>query len=501
MLDFNIIDIDNTISQVTEGGDFVRQRGMGVFGELTFDIKSFLFLSLTGRNDWTSTLPKESNSYFYPSASLAFIFSEALDMDPSGFLSLGKLRLNWSKVGNSPSPYLLGAIYKVNLGESSGQTAGVRDIDFPFNGRAGLTLENVLKDPNLKPEFTTSKEIGLELGFVRNRVTIDAAVYQTDSDNQLASLTLPTVSGYDAFYTNFGNLQSEGAEVTFGVIPVQTQDFEWKISAAYTTYKTVVKELFGDVQELEIRQIFGGAITPVLRVGEEYGVFRGTVSARDEEGNLLIDRNNGQIINSNVEEIIGNPNPDFTLGLVNEFNWKGFRLGAVLDWKQGGDLYSETVNSMLGRGVLAFQAENRELGAVIPGVYGYSDAGTPRALLDENGNKIVNQTMIEQNDLWFGTTFAVNGQDEWAVFDATVIRLREITLGYSIPAKTLRNAFVKGISINLVGRNLWYFAPHFPEDANFDPETSTFGDDNALGFEYQNLPSIRRFGANVKLTF
>jgi outer membrane receptor protein involved in Fe transport len=273
---------------------------MGVFAELTFDVKSFLFLTLTGRNDWASTLPKENRSFFYPSASLAFVFSEALDMDPTGFLSNGKIRLNWSKVGNAPGPYLLGANYLVNLGEPDNLTAGVRDIDFPFNGFAGLTVENTLKDPNLKPEFTTSMEAGLELGFVRNRVTLDAAVYQTESTDQLALLSLPTVSGYDAFYTNFGNLRSVGAEVTLGLIPVQTTDFEWSIQGAFTKYKTTVEELFGDVEEIEIRALFGGGITPVLRVGEEYGVFRGTVSARDDEGNLLIDRSNGQIMRQSL---------------------------------------------------------------------------------------------------------------------------------------------------------------------------------------------------------
>jgi hypothetical protein len=228
-------------------------------------------------------------------------------------------------------------------------------------------------------------------------------------------------------------MTSKGMEITLGITPVQTKDFTWNVSGAFTKYKTTIDELFGDVQEIEIRPLFGGQITPVLRVGEEYGVFRGTTSARDDEGNLLIDPSNGQIINSNEEAIIGNPNPDFTLGIVNTFSWKGFTLGAVLDWKQGGDLYSETVNSMMGRGVLAFQAEKREWGAVIPGVYGSNT--TKEALLDENGNKIQNQTMIELNDLYFGSTFGSNAQDEWLVFDATVIRLREISLGYTIPAK------------------------------------------------------------------
>jgi len=499
MLDFNILDIDNTISQVTNGGNYSRQRIVGLFGELTFDLNSYLFLTLTGRNDWSSTLPKASRSYFYPSASLAFVFSDALHMDPNGFLSSGKAILNFSKVGNAPEPYLLDPIYYINLGEPDNLTAGLRDIDFPFNGNAGLTLENTLKDPNLRPEFTKTIETGVELGFLQNRITLNATVYKSKSDNQLSLLSLPSASGYDAFFTNFGAMTSKGGEITLGLTPISSKDFTWNISAAFSKYKTTVDKLFGDVQEIELRALFGGSITPVLRVGEEYGVFRGTTSARDDEGNLLIDPANGQIINSTHEEIIGNPNPDFTLGVVNTLSWKGFTLGAVLDWKQGGDVYSETVNGMMGRGVLDFQDDKRELGAVIPGVYG--DNVTQQALLDENGNKIPNQTLVELNDLYFGSTFGSNAQDEWLVFDATVIRLREVTLGYTFSSKKLEHSAIKGISINLVGRNLWYNAPNIVEDSNFDPETNTFGDVNYQGFDFQNLPSVRRYGVNVKLTF
>jgi TonB-linked SusC/RagA family outer membrane protein len=498
MLDFEILDIDNTIAQVSAGGSYRQERLMGVFGELTLDWNQYLYLTLTGRNDWSSTLPADSRSYFYPAASLAFVFSDALGMDPSGILTSGKLRANWARVGSAPEPYLLTPNYLVNLGEPDNLTAGVRDIDFPFRGRAGLTLENTLKDPNLKPEFTTEVEGGIELAFLQNRITLDGAIYRSESTDQLALLTLPSASGYDAFYTNFGSLVSKGVELTLGITPVSTSKFEWNIRGAFTKYKTTVEELFGDVTEIEIRPLFGGSITPVLRLGEEYGVFRGTVSARDDEGNLLIDPSNGQVLNAREEAIIGNPNPDFTLGLTNSISWKGISLGAVLDWKQGGDLYSETINSMLGRGVLAFQGD-REKGAVIPGVYGNNVTLQP--ILDESGNKIQNQTLIETNDLYFGSTFGSNAQDEWLVFDATVIRLREISLGYSIPARVFGNTGINGISISLVGRNLWYNAPHFPKDANFDPESSTFGDNNYQGFEFQNLPSVRRFGANIKITF
>jgi TonB-linked SusC/RagA family outer membrane protein len=497
MLDFNILDVDNTVDQVSAGGSLTRQRLLGVFGEITADFNQYLFLTLAGREDWSSTLPVQNNHYFYPSASAAFVFTEALKMTENPVLNSGKIRLNWSKVGSPASPYSLKPIYLLNLGESDNLTAGIRDIDFPFAGIASSTLSNTIFDPNLKPEFTTDMEAGLDLEFFKNRIGLNLSVYKSTSTDQISQLALPTVSGFDNLLTNFGALQTKGTEVSLRLNPVTTKNFNWEMTTNFTKYRTIVTELREGTDELVIRPLFGGGITPVLRVGQPYGVFRGTVSARDEAGNLLIDRTNGQIINGIKDEIIGNPNPDFTVGFINNFAWKGLTLGAVFDWKQGGDLYSETVNSMLGRGVLAFQAD-REKNAVIPGVYG--DPVTLKPLLDEHGNTIRNQTMVEVNDLWFGSTFGTNSQDEWNVFDATVFRLREVSLSYTLPEGFFKKG-IKGATISVNGRNLWYKAPHFPKDTNFDPETSTFGDENYQGFEFQNLPSIRRFGASINLKF
>jgi TonB-linked SusC/RagA family outer membrane protein len=497
MLDFNIIDVDNTVSQVSAGGDLSKRRLLGVFGELTADYNQYLFFTLSGRQDWASTLPKDNNHYFYPSASVAFVFSEALKMSNNPILNSGKIRLNWSKVGSPANPYSLRPIYLLNLGESDNLTAGIRDIDFPFAGVASSTVSNTLFDPNLKPEFTTDLEAGVDLEFFRSRANLSVSVYRSRSTDQISNLALPTVSGFDNLLTNFGALETKGAEVSLKLTPISNKNFIWDFTTNFTRYNTIVTELREGTDELVIRPLFGGGITPVLRVGQPYGIFRGTVSARDEEGNLLIDRTNGQIINAQVDEIIGNPNPDFTVGFINNFGWKGLNLGVVFDWKQGGDMYSETVNALLGRGVLAFQAD-REKNAVINGVYG--DPVTLEALKDESGNKIKNQTMIEVNDLWFGATFGSNSQDEWSVFDATLFRLREISLSYQLPAGLFKKAF-KSATISATGRNLWYKAPHFPQDTNFDPETSTFGDANYQGFEFQNLPSIKRYGVSLNLRF
>lgn len=497
MLDFNIIDVDNTVSQVSAGGSLNKRRLFGVFGEVTADYNQYLFLTLSGRQDWSSTLPVQNNHYFYPSASVAFVFSEALKMSDHPILNSGKVRLNWSKVGSPANPYSLKPIYLLNLGETDNLTAGVRDIDFPFAGVASSTLSNTLYDPNLKPEFTTDMEAGVDLEFFKSKVNLSFSVYKSKSTDQISNLALPTVSGFDNLLTNFGALETKGAEVSLRLNPISNKNVNWDFTTNFTRYRTIVTELREGTDELVIRPLFGGGITPVLRVGQPYGVFRGTVSARDEEGNLLIDRTNGQIINATKDEIIGNPNPEFTVGFINNFTWKGLTLGAVFDWKQGGDMYSETVNSLLGRGVLAFQGD-REKNAMINGVYG--DPVTLKALKDENGNKIRNQTMVEVNDLWFGSTFGTNSQDEWNVFDATVYRLREVSLTYQLPSNLFKKA-IKGATISVNGRNLWYKAPHFPDDTNFDPETSTFGDANYQGFEFQNLPSIKRYGVSLNLKF
>jgi len=243
---------------------------------------------------------------------------------------------------------------------------------------------------------------------------------------------------------------------------------------------------------------FAGQVSSVLRPGQEYGLLKGSVDMRDQDGNLLIDPSNGQMIRDPNPAIIGNPNPDFTVGITNTFSFKGIRLSAVFDWKEGGDLYSNTVLSMLGRGVTKFN-EEREMMKIIPGVYG--DPNTYEPLRDGEGNKIQNTTMVETNTLFFGETFAINAANEWSVFDATVYRLREVALAYDLPASFLEKTPFGKASISLIGRNLWFYAPHFPEYTNYDPEINQYGNSNVQGIEYSTTPSTRRFTVNISLTF
>ncbi|MEP6737699.1 MAG: TonB-dependent receptor [Chryseolinea sp.] len=498
MIDFNIIDIDNTTNVLNGGGIYQRRRLVGILGEVQMQYKDYLFLTVNGRNDWSSTLPKANRSFFYPAVSTAFVFTEALGMN-SSFLSFGKLRASYTRVGNDASPYLLNTTFTLNPQFVS------QSVQFPFKGTPGVTLGNlpgtndVVPNPTLTPEFTSTVELGTQLQFFNNRASLDLAVYRSLTTNGIASQSYPAVSGYTNYLTNFGDVSNKGIEIGLNVTPIQlANSFTWDINANFTHNRNVVEKLAPGVNEIVIQNLFGGDITPVLRPGQEYGIMRGSVDLRDDDGNLLIDPATGQLIPAQNPAIVGNPNPDFIAGITNTLSFKGFRVSALFDWRQGGDIYSTTINNQLGRGVTR-DTENREMNYVIPGVLG--DVNTGQPLLDGEGHKIPNNIQVETNDLYFGRTFGTNSANEWSVFDGTTFRLREVGLGYTFPKNLLAKTPFGTVMITLTGRNLWYLAPNFPKYSKFDPETSTFGTSNAQGFEFDNVPSVRRYGVNIRLTF
>ena len=498
LIDFNIIDIDNTTAVLNNGGIYQKRRLVGLLGEVQLQYKDYLFLTVNGRNDWSSTLPEANRSFFYPAVSASFVFTEALNMT-SSFLSSGKIRASYTRVGLDANPYLLNTTFTLN------PQFVAQSVQFPFKGVPGVTLGNlpgtndIVPDPNLTPEFTSTFELGTSLAFFNGRASLDLAVYSSTTTNGIAAQSFPAVSGYTNYLTNFGDVSNKGIEIGLNLTPIQLANgFAWDINANFTHNRNVVEKLAPGVNEIVIQNLFGGGITPVLRPGQEYGIMRGSVDYRDDEGNLLIDPSNGQLIASLEPAIVGNPNPDFIVGMTNTFSYKGIRLSALFDWKQGGDIYSTTVNQQLGRGVTR-DTENREMNWIIPGVIGDVNTGEP--VLDAEGNKIPNTIQIETNDLYFGQTFGTNSSDEWSVFDGTIVRLREVALGYTLPKSLLAKTPFGSVVITLTGRNLWYNAPNFPKYSKFDPETSTFGTSNAQGFEYDNVPSVRRYGINLRLTF
>lgn len=475
-----IYTLKNTSQQTFNSDYYERRRIIGVFGDITVGFRNYAFLTVTGRNDWASTLPIESRSYFYPSVSGSLIFTDALKLH-SNILDYGKLRAGWAKVGRDAEPYSLENVFV--LGNN-------------FLGQATASSSTDAYDPNLKPEFTRELELGTTLAFLKRRIELDFTWYNRISTNLIAGISTPASSGYSTYYTNFGKISNKGIEVDLTVRPVRTKSFNWEVRAAYTQNKNMVDELTEGVSNFPQAGVLTG-ISPYFEAGQPYGYLRGSKSARDEEGNLLINPVTGFLIRSSQEGYIGNPNPDFKLGVTNSFSYKGVFLNALFDMTQGGDLYSVTVSSLLGRGVTA-DTKKRETSWIIPGVYG--DPNTEQPILN-GGKKVVNQTRVTTNDLYFGESFAINSATEWNVYDATVYRLREVSLGYDFPKTLFKKLPIGSMQISFTGRNLWHLAPNFPKYTNFDPEVNSFGASAIQGIELSAAPTTKRYGVNLSVTF
>lgn len=474
-------------TQTTVNWDFRElRRYYAAYADLQFSYNDYLYLNVVGRNDWSSTLPVNNRSYFYPGVSASLVLTEAFNIS-SSILNFAKIRAARTQVGNEPSPYLTATYFNIQQPVTIGSTDYNR-----------ATLGDVLGNVNLKPEFTTETEAGLEAQLFDGRVGIDVTWFNRTSTDQIAQAKLPATSGFETEWVNIGELQNRGWEIGLDLTPVRTASgFSWNIYSAFTRIRTEVVDA-GPAGEIFVGGPFS-TLGTLHRSGAPYGQIFGSRYARDDEDNLLIDKTTGLPFLLPTNDIIGDPNPDFLLGITNTFTFKGFTLRALLDWKQGGDMFSSTAGSLLLRGMLKIQ-EDREGLRVVPGVYGSPQDFQPT--LDENGEKIVNTTAVTAFDYHFTDGWGAYGADEVNVYDATTIRLREVGLGYTLPASVLESTPFGSVRVMFTGRNLWFKAPNFLEGLNFDPEIlAEPAGSNVQGFDYGAFPTTRRFGVNLTVTF
>jgi TonB-linked SusC/RagA family outer membrane protein len=478
--------LKNTAFQAFDYDYYERRRLIGAFADVSLGYKEYAFLNITGRNDWSSTLPSDNRSYFYPSISGSFVFSDAFQIQSNVF-DFGKVRAGWAKVGRDAEPYQLQNIFAVNPN---------------FRGVPTVTRDQTFNNPDLKPEFTQEIELGTQLSFLRRLVELDLTVYRRKSTNQIAAIAVPASSGYNFRVLNFGEILNKGLEIDLAVRPVRTKSFNWELRGIFTKNINTVLSLTSGVDRIPLDNITD-EISPYLEPGKPYGYLRGLRSLRDADGNLLINPATGGMIVATSESEVGDPNPDFKMGITNTLSYKGFTLSALFDMTRGGDIYSVTVQSLLGRGVTR-DTEKREFGVIIPGVYGDPLTGEP---ILSGGKTIPNQTRITSNDPWFspnptvGATFAINTAAEWSVYDATVYRLREVTLGYEFPKSLFSKTPIGSVTLSFTGRNLWYLAPNMPKYTNFDPEVNSFGSTSTQGIELSAAPTTKRYGINLAVTF
>lgn len=482
-----------TIPRVlTNNRNNLKQSFYAFFADVELDYKKFAFLNFVARNDVSSTLPANNRSYLYGGVNGSLIFSQALNM-PTDVLSYGKIRAGYTKVGNEATPYQTVTVYQANPVLGSGVTGTLAS---PFIGQSTLSQSDLLANANLKPEFITEFEVGTELQFFNSRVALDLTYYKKISTSQIFTVNAPPSSGYTQKVINLGKSSNEGLEIGLDLLPFKSaKGFNWTISSAFTLNRNIVLDI-GALTELD----YGGFsdLGSMHVAGKPYGMIRGSTYAKDSLGNVLVNPATGKPILSGRTEAIGNPNPDFILGITNSFRYRNFSLSVLFDWKQGGDMYSFTAYELLSRGVTK-DIDNREAIRVGPGVLG--DVNTLKPLLDANKNEIPNNIGIASSDYYFTGGFGPGGAGEVNVMDATVFRLREVSLSYLMPAKFLSKTPFGSASVSFSGRNLWYLAPNFPKHLNFDPETSSTGAGNSQGFDFIGIPSSKRFGLNLKVSF
>ncbi len=491
-----INDLDNTRVQQAIGGGLVKQRYIAHFADLQFSYRDMFFVNLVGRNDISSTLPTDNRSFFYGGINGSIIMSDWLKLT-SEQINFWKIRAGLTQVGNEASAYQTQTIFSINptLPNSSPIDTGT-----PFNGTNIMTQGNRLGSSTLMPEKITEFEVGTEMRLLNNRVSIDLAWYNKISSNQIFTVDVPPSSGYTTRVVNLGRVRNRGVELGLDITPIKlTNGFKWNIYTTFTRNRNMVLDL-GGPQELTYSGITA-AISSMHIVGQPYGLIRGDVYVRDDEGNLLVNNRTGKAIIADKQAAIGNPNPNFFMGVTNNLSFRGFTLSALLDYRDGGDLLSVSMAEMLSRGNTR-DTEDRYRVYVPYGVLG--DATTRLPILGLDGKKQPNNIPISVNEFFFGTGSFSGSQgtaDEFRVWDASVIRLREVSMSYQIPTKWLAKSPFGSASLSFSGRNLWFNAPNFPKYMNLDPEVNSLGVGNAQGFELVSIPTTRRFGANLRITF
>lgn len=479
----DIFTINNTSNVVSDFNISTRKRIVGVFTDIGLNFKDYAFLNITARNDWSSTLPKDNNRFLYPSVSASLIFTDALGIG-GDVLGYGKIRGGWANVGRDASPYQINKVFSLGA---------------VYAGQPTVFVPTILGNPDLEPENTEEFEIGTDLEFFNKRIILDFTWYQKTTTDLISQVNVPTSSGYTALLTNIGKMENRGVEIGLTLTPVRSDNFSWTTFTSFTRNRNEVKELIEGLDRfpIDVDQI------GFVEEGQPYGVFYGTAFARDDEGNYLIEEGGGGILQALENKVIGDPTPDFKIGFTNTFRFKNLTLRAQIDWKEGGDISSTTLASLLGRGVTK-DTEDREHTYIIPGYYGDPDTGLP--ILDSNGNKIPNVTQVSMNNLYFSpttnsNTFGINSVDEASIYDGTVYRLREVSLSYELPKKWLENSFIGSLNFSVIGSNLWYFAPNVPKYTHFDPDVTSYGSTNLQGIETQSAPSSKRFGFKINVTF
>ncbi|MDR2362047.1 MAG: SusC/RagA family TonB-linked outer membrane protein [Prevotellaceae bacterium] len=450
-------------SLVTADDYTTEKEIQSVLGNVQLAYNNYLYLDMTARNDWSSTLHARNRSYFYSSVNLSGIVSDMVNLPKQ--ISLLKVRASWAQVGNDTDPYRLTQVYslppKVNGVNMWGDVGLIKPFD------------------DLKPERTTSFEFGLDLNLFQNRIGLDFTYYHSSTINQILSLPVPPSSGYEWKFINAGKMKSSGFELALSTTPVKSGAWQWDVTVNWGTNTSQCVALTPGIQKLALGSLRIGEV--VVMEGGQYGDIRSKVFIRDEAGRMLVD-DDGIPRKSNEFETIGNISPDWTGAVISRLQYKNFVVNVLIDIRQGGDILSVTDALASEAGTGARTVDGRG-GMIVEGV---TSSGQP------------NTKTITAQQYWQSVGGAY-GVGEAFLYDGSFVKLREVSLGYNIPTQYLNKIkFIRQAKLSLVGRDLFYFLKHTP---GTDPEGASVRADWAQAFELNALPPARTFGFNLNLTF
>ena len=499
--------LTNSRDPLISSNDFYRLRQYGLYGSIQLDYRRWAFLNITGRNDWSSTLPVDNNSYFYPSVTASVLLSEAFGWRSKAVNYL-KIRGGWSQVGADANPYQLATVF-------TSETA--------FNGNPLQSSSTIGMNSNLKPENTSSIEAGFEAAFWDNRLYLDFTYYKTDSRNQILKLATTAASGYTSQVRNAGHIRNRGYEIQLGAVPIQTsKGFRWNLDLNYGANSSKVVKL-DDEGLITSYQLYSSGIQILASVGEAYGTLFGTSYVRDANGNVVVDANGLPKI-STTNKTLGKFTPDWTGGISNTFSYRSLSLSFLIDASVGGSIFSNTNKTGKYTGVLANTLSGRD--AEHGGLWYYTDAMGNNVRLSESPSYSVSSdglyyaqvngqsTRVYQDGIMVeGVTESGSKNEEVVsaekyyhriysiaeanVYDASYVKLREVALSYRLPRLWTQKLHLQEASVTLTGRNLWTIYKSVP---NIDPESAlTTG--NAQGVEAYSLPTTRSFGVNLSVKF
>lgn len=447
----------------------------GVFAKIGLGYKGTYYLDATARRDRSSSLPSDNNTYFYPSVSASLVFSNLIKQD---WLSFGKFRANYAEVGNDTDPYQIFNTYEITPG---------------FGGASSATNPSFFNNPNLKAEKSKDIELGLEIQLFKNRFGFDFSYYQRKTIDLITPIDVSTATGGTNVWLNGADMENKGLEVMVNGTPIKTENFSWDIKLNYAQNRSEVTRLAEDIEFIQLASVQGG-ITLGAALGEPFGVIRGKDYIYHENGQPIIGTDGYYLKTSSNNNVIGNINPDWTGGVKNNLKYKNLNLSFLIDIQKGGDVFSLDTWYGYYSGLYDFTAGNNHLGNPL------------RDPVSAGGGVILDGVQADgsQNTVVADASFAdtspwgvANDPQAAHVYDASFVKLREVTIGYTFSDKLTQSLSLQRLSLSIIGRNLWIIHKNTPYS---DPE-SGLSSGNIQGYQSGAYPSVREIGASLKLEF